>query len=430
MYARLLFVLLLGVLASSIQAQLEDPWQPIIDIIIDASELENIVVGVGTEDGLVFVHTNSDLGELAPFIPLPIASSSKWLTAATIMQLVLDETISPQTGIIDEGCNRLTYQRADTPGALWQVDLATARETILFDETHAGITSRTDWYGSRVVFAGVVNDVEGLYMRDVSADDPALLLRGGKVDHPQWSPDGERIAFTLVDADGVADLALINADGSGFRWLTETPGTIEFDIDWSPDGRALVYTATVIRTTPPQLHILALADDDEPSIGRPILPDYYGSSAPDWGVNGIAFTGAQATEPSNLRKYIYDPDSETVRTITAVNKAMYARWSPDGRWLALRGWVDDAPRANVYVVDAATDTIQWEAPHEPNDSLRWSADGAYLAFDYLDEGWQVATLAMATGRVQRWGEGRNPDWRDNRSPAMQAGRQSPAMWMI
>ncbi len=64
---------------------------------------------------------------------------------------------------------------------------------------------------------------------------------------PVWSPDGTRIAFglgryNLGTRDGaLSHVAVINADGTGLRQLTEaTPGNHGFP-SWSPDGRQIVF---------------------------------------------------------------------------------------------------------------------------------------------------------------------------------------------
>lgn len=81
----------------SADAQDPDAWQPVRDI-IDANELTDLVVMIGNQDGIVFVHRKGENLDDLPFLledfPVPIASSSKWWTAATIMVLVEEGTMS------------------------------------------------------------------------------------------------------------------------------------------------------------------------------------------------------------------------------------------------------------------------------------------------------------------------------------------------
>ena len=66
-----------------------------------------------------------------------------------------------------------------------------------------------------------------------------------------WSPDGRRIAFRrlnwppLPSAGNsdlyVADLYVVNADGSGLRRLTRHAENVPRSFAWSPDGRTIAF---------------------------------------------------------------------------------------------------------------------------------------------------------------------------------------------
>lgn len=58
-----------------------------------------------------------------------------------------------------------------------------------------------------------------------------------------WSPDGTKIAF-----EKDADVWTIAPDGSGPRNLTRTPDAVEIDPDFSPDGEKLAFAGTFDHT--------------------------------------------------------------------------------------------------------------------------------------------------------------------------------------
>ena len=58
-------------------------------------------------------------------------------------------------------------------------------------------------------------------------------------DNAAWSPDGSTIAFDRADG-----IWLMNADGSNQRKLLDVPGTYVYHRpDWSPDGRQIAFAA-------------------------------------------------------------------------------------------------------------------------------------------------------------------------------------------
>ena len=70
--------------ASIANAPEPDPWAPVIAE-LEASSLDDLVLIVGTADGEQFRY---EKGQFGPDSVYPIASASKWLTGATILQLV------------------------------------------------------------------------------------------------------------------------------------------------------------------------------------------------------------------------------------------------------------------------------------------------------------------------------------------------------
>jgi len=79
----------------------------------------------------------------------------------------------------------------------------------------------------------------------MSADDdgaaPALLVSDGRT--PEWSPNGQQIAYVHTSGDdGYHQVYVMNPDGTGVRPLTEIdPGGI-FGVTWSPDGKRIAFS--------------------------------------------------------------------------------------------------------------------------------------------------------------------------------------------
>jgi Tol biopolymer transport system component len=67
-------------------------------------------------------------------------------------------------------------------------------------------------------------------------------LEGSEI-HPDWSPDGQRIAFVHVTAEDRDELWVVGADGTGAEMLfpCDLPcNTISYP-DWAQDGRAIYF---------------------------------------------------------------------------------------------------------------------------------------------------------------------------------------------
>ena len=58
-----------------------------------------------------------------------------------------------------------------------------------------------------------------------------------------WSPSGNELVFVRFDSFGGSDLYVVKANGNGLRQLTNTPGRLEFEPAWSPDGTQVVFHA-------------------------------------------------------------------------------------------------------------------------------------------------------------------------------------------
>src|SRR6266702_1593608 len=117
------------------------------------------------------------------------------------------------------------------------------------------------------------------------------------IGHPDWSPNGQRIAFQVEPGDR-QDLWIVNADGSGARRLVscDAPCDTTNDPAWSPDGQKILY-----------------GQDDLPA-----------------GPGGV---------PTRFEFKVLEMTSARVTTVFSEHDGLPvegARWSPDGQQIVFR----------------------------------------------------------------------------------------------
>ena len=164
---------------------------------------------------------------------------------------------------------------------------------------------------------------------------------------PVWSPDGERIAFGLgrynegTRVGAPSHVAVIDADGSGLRLLTEKiPGNHGFP-SWSPDGRKIVYRSTNGETK-------GLVIIDVASRATTALPSgAWTDTFPAWSPRGdrILFT---SDRDGDWELYTMQPDGGGLKRLThSPGNDAHATWSFDGEWIAFAsargGFRDEMP---------------------------------------------------------------------------------------
>jgi Tol biopolymer transport system component len=149
---------------------------------------------------------------------------------------------------------------------------------------------------------------------------------------PVWSRQGDRIAFGFgrffqtVLGDARADVAVVDANGTGLQVLTDGSGNVGFP-DWSPDGRSIVY-----RQADAGKNGLFILDVQTRAV-RPLTSGGH-ENFPSWSPNGdrIAFTSDRG---GDYEIYSIEPDGTDLRQLThSPGNDAHNAWSPDGEWIA------------------------------------------------------------------------------------------------
>ena len=260
------------------------------------------------------------------------------------------------------------------------------------------------------------------------------LLAFPVLNHPQLSPDGEQVAFTVARADRDANTYRINLwlvpSASGEPRQLTTAAAKETGPRWSPDGARLVFVSD--RNGEKQLWVIPAGGGE----ARVLTSGKLAPADPVWSPDGrwIAFVGkpeaARSREESDVKvisRLRYKQDGEgfwdgrwkqifvisavggPARQVTAGDyDHLTPAWSPDGTTLAYAG--NASPDA-----DLGNTSDIWVVPVErgsprrltkslgPASSPEWSPDGrtiAYVGHDNACWGatnWGVWTVPAAGG---------------------------------
>lgn len=179
---------------------------------------------------------------------------------------------------------------------------------------------------------------------------------------PVFSPQGDKIAFGFGRffqsqyGPAIADIAVINSDGTNLKILTSGNGNNGFP-SWSPDGKKIVFRASNVNLK--GLFIL----DSETGATRVLTKDSH-DNFPAWSPDGsrIAFTSYR---DGDYEIYTIKPDGTELKRLTnAPGNDAHCSWSPDGKWIAFAsargGFKDESvlhplnpqPYGEIYVMRA------------------------------------------------------------------------------
>ena len=166
--------------------------------------------------------------------------------------------------------------------------------------------------------------------------------------HPQWSPEGQRIAFSS-NRTGQYEIYVIERDGTGLMQVTHGDGDKD-DPAWSPDGRRLAFASHIKGDEIHRaLNVVDLETQQVTTIIElryPTEDAYRNITSIDWSPTDanlmlvVAEGGLDLEQPHSFpklgnslgsRAYILDLETETASLVTPEGwECILPLWSPSG----------------------------------------------------------------------------------------------------
>jgi Tol biopolymer transport system component len=175
------------------------------------------------------------------------------LPACDIRRLTLDANFQPQgtaqrltqqglsnTGLAWTRDARFIVYGAAHPFQLWRVPSDGSAPPERVELAAQAALPSTVGSSDRLAFVRLIRDLD-IYGFQPGSPPYPLVESTFEEGHPQYSPDGKRIAFESKRPVGTSQIWLADADGRNPTQLTRGPGRYQGTPGWSPDGRSIVF---------------------------------------------------------------------------------------------------------------------------------------------------------------------------------------------
>ncbi len=240
---------------------------------------------------------------------------------------------------------------------------------------------------------------------DVTADlpdvRPRLLKVADQIQNTSLSPTGLRIA---VEAHG--EILTVPAKHGPVRNLTNTPGSMEREPAWSPDGQSICFFSDATADGKPGLYSLHVASQTGVGVAKTFAlasePAYYFS--PVWSPNSKLITFYD----NRLHRYLLNTVTSKLTEVSEQNvfggfssSENAVAWSPDSKWLVYpRSMANHLHALFLYSVDKGTST-QLTNDMADSHAPAFDRNGKYLYFlASNNEGATEAGLDMTSDLYQ------------------------------
>jgi eukaryotic-like serine/threonine-protein kinase len=244
-----------------------------------------------------------------------------------------------------------------------------AENVLTFPAVHRAVFSAVDGK-ALIAQTGVGANISRMTWFDRSGKPIRNAGEPGWFNNLRLSPDGTKIAVDETDQDGEnVDVWIHDANTGAKRRFTFTPSLDQAPI-WSPDGNQIIYSSNQGLGWKLYRKNSDGASPEESIAGFEMVL----ASAWDWSPDGQNVTVRKLNQLWNLsiKDRSLKPLFESSWTIKN------ARFSPNGRWMALAS--NESGKTEVYVVPFPPGSGKWQISTGGGTEPVWRRDGKELFF--------------------------------------------------
>ena len=226
--------------------------------------------------------------------------------------------------------------------------------------------------GSRVAVQRTVNGNTDVWLLDLGRGLLTRFTFDVAADlFPLWSPDGSHVAFTS-NRNGTFDLYQKPATGAGAEELLVTGADAKVPMDWSLDGKFLLYRNSDPKTNF-DLWALPMSGAREAQARQGAAVN---NASPAQSASAIA---RSLNEGSQL---VTDGDHKPFPVVRTNFEEREGQFSPDGKWIAYQS--NESGRFEIYVQPFPGPGGKFQISTNGGAQVRWRHDGKELFYIALD----------------------------------------------